>query len=81
MTKVDFAKLTDLGRAVSKSDCILIVTDHDEFKELDLKILTKKMRNKILFDTRNCLDHNKWQNEGFSVNVLGDGSKINLGKR
>lgn len=75
VTKADFAKTTDLGKAVNKSDCVLLVTDHEEFKELDLKTLTKKMRNKILFDTRNCLDHNKWQNEGFSVNVLGDGSK------
>jgi len=63
---------------VNKSDCILLVTDHEDFKNIDPNIISKKMRHKIVFDSRNCLDHNKWQSHGFAVHTLGDGSNNKL---
>ena len=78
VSKPDFTQLSDLGRAVNKSDCILLVTDHEDFKNIDPNIISKKMRHKIVFDSRNCLDHNKWQSHGFAVHTLGDGSNNKL---
>lgn len=42
--------------AVQKADLILLLTDHQEFKEMDLDILSQQMNGKMIFDTRNCID-------------------------
>jgi UDP-N-acetyl-D-mannosaminuronic acid dehydrogenase len=31
------------------------------------------MRNRVVFDTRNMLDHQDWKDAGFLVKVLGSG--------
>lgn len=41
------------------SDAIIIVTDHTEFKKLKYDLLIKKMRKKIIVDTRNMLNDYK----------------------
>lgn len=60
-----------LEEALKDSDMVLILTDHSEFKYLYPAELSKLMRNKILFDTRNCVNHRKWVQDGFFVEVLG----------
>jgi len=44
----------DIEDAVNNSDLIVILTDHNEFKELDFSKLAK-MNNKRIFDTRNIV--------------------------
>ena len=61
------------------SDCVILVTDHTNFKSLDPAKLS--MRTKNLFDTRNILDSNKWQESGFKVKVLGNGNNKNTHKK
>ncbi len=68
--------LSSLNDAVKDSDCILILTDHDDFKIIDIGKITDLMRNKILIDTRNCVDHEKWKAKGFEVKILGVPEKI-----
>ncbi|CEG13904.1 UDP-N-acetyl-D-mannosaminuronic acid dehydrogenase [groundwater metagenome] len=68
--------LSSLNDAVKDSDCILILTDHDDFKMIDIGKITDLMRNKILIDTRNCVDHEKWKAKGFEVKILGVPEKI-----
>ncbi|PIN66886.1 MAG: UDP-N-acetyl-D-mannosamine dehydrogenase [Candidatus Altarchaeum sp. CG12_big_fil_rev_8_21_14_0_65_33_22] len=63
--------LSSLNDAVKDSDCILIVTDHDDFKSIEINKIGNLMRNKILVDTRNCVDYDKWKLNGFKVKVLG----------
>lgn len=60
-----------LEDATKNSDCLVLVTDHDIFKELDPKKLS--VRHKNLIDTRNILDYNKWKKNGFVIKNLGDG--------
>lgn len=62
-------ELFDLKESVEDSDCILIVTDHDEFKEIDPEIL--EMKHKIVIDSRNIIDKDKWENAGFDVKIIG----------
>jgi UDP-N-acetyl-D-mannosaminuronic acid dehydrogenase len=57
--------------ALKNSDCIVLITDHDQFRDIDP--LSISMRNKNIIDTRNILDHKKWRKAGFRVKVLGDG--------
>lgn len=65
--------ITSLEEATQDSDCIVLVTDHDLFKDIDPSSL--QMRNKNLFDTRNILDTGKWQNAGFTCKTLGNGTE------
>lgn len=56
------------------ADCVLILTDHDDYKYLHPRQVAKHMRTHVLFDTRNVLDHDDWREAGFRVCVLGSGS-------
>lgn len=68
-------EILELDEAVKDSDCIVIIADHDAFKDVDLKKIAKLMRNRNLVDTRNLLDHEKWRKVGFKVKVLGNGKQ------
>ena len=43
---------------VEDSSLILVLTDHDEFKDIDYDVLMKKMKNTIIFDTRDIINDN-----------------------
>jgi len=64
--------LTTLDNAINNANCLLILVDHDDFKKLDPASVGKKMRSKIVIDTRNCIDKNMWMREGFKCRVLGE---------
>jgi UDP-N-acetyl-D-mannosaminuronic acid dehydrogenase len=64
--------IQDLHQAVEGSDCIILVTDHDIFKDIDPSRLL--VRHKNLIDTRKVLDLEKWIEAGFEARLLGDGS-------
>ena len=62
--------ILDLEDAIKDSDCIIVVTDHSSFKNIKPEKISKLMKNKNLIDTRNMLDHKKWEKAGFNVEVL-----------
>lgn len=66
-------EILDLDEAVKDSDCIVIISDHSQFKEIEPEKISKLMRNKNIVDSRNILDKNKWKKAGFNVKILGDG--------
>ena len=45
----------DFDEATKDSSLILILTDHNEFKDLDYELLSKNMKTKIIFDTKNII--------------------------
>lgn len=57
--------------ALKDASALVILTEHQAFKDLDPKTLTS-MKNKIVVDTKNCVDRAKWEAAGFDVYVLGD---------
>jgi UDP-N-acetyl-D-mannosaminuronic acid dehydrogenase len=63
-----------LAEAVTDSDCLLLVTDHAAFHDLDPADVGEAMATRTLVDTRNHLDADRWREAGFSVRVLGDGT-------
>lgn len=65
--------LLSLKEAIKNSDCLILLTDHDLFKETDPVEVAPLLRTKNLVDTRNILDHQKWRHQGFTVRILGDG--------
>lgn len=47
------------SEAALAADAVFIVTEWEEFKQLDLKDLLKRMRQPIIFDGRNCINIDK----------------------
>jgi UDP-N-acetyl-D-mannosaminuronic acid dehydrogenase len=62
-----------LEAAITGADLLLLMTDHTEFKYLNPRQIAKAMRGRIVFDTRNLLEHNDWSEAGFHVRLLGSG--------
>ena len=54
-------------------DAIIIVTDHREFRDLDLGEIAKQVRNKVIVDGRNVLDSKKAEQLGFIYLRVGKG--------
>jgi UDP-N-acetyl-D-mannosaminuronic acid dehydrogenase len=60
-------QLEDLETSVTGADCILLLTDHREFAFFEPDAIGKRMRQRIVFDTRNLLPKQRWQQAGFRV--------------
>jgi len=68
--------LSSLDDAVDSADIIVVLAEHDEFKNFDkddIKHISSKVRSKIILDTKNIINKELWKKEGFKVYVLGDG--------
>lgn len=66
-------ELYGLDECFTGADCVLLLTDHNDYKYINPVEVAKLMRNRVLFDTRNLLDHEQWRKAGFLVKVLGCG--------
>jgi len=64
--------LLALEEAVKGSDCIIIGADHKEFNRLDPEDIGELMNNRVIFDTKNHLEAEKWEEAGFEYYKLGD---------
>ena len=65
--------LLDLEEAVRDTDCIVIITDHQVFKEIDPSGLIGLVRSPNVLDCRNVLDEEIWKEAGFNIRTLGIG--------
>ena len=64
--------VSDLWQAISSSDALVIVTDHEEFKKLDLEEIQKSMKQKpILVDTRRIFQRVRSEELGFHYIAVG----------
>ncbi|MFD1039858.1 UDP-glucose dehydrogenase family protein [Virgibacillus byunsanensis] len=57
MDKVRFT--STISKAVKEADAIFIVTEWNEFRQMDISEIIKKMKSPIIFDGRNCLENNR----------------------
>ena len=57
--------------AARESDALIIMTEWDEFRELDLKKIRESMRQPIIIDGRNIFDPDKMDNEGYIYKSIG----------
>ena len=67
-------KNTSVYESALNSDAILLLTDWDEFYEMDLKKLFANMRIPCwIFDTRNIINSKEAKSLGFNLWKLGNG--------
>ena len=67
--QVDMAK--DYLTCAMGAHALIILTEWDEFKNIDYKKLAQDMGRKIIFDFRNILDASEAEKHGFKVFQLG----------
>lgn len=63
----------DAYQAAKDSDCLLIATEWNEFKEIDFKKIKKIMRQPVLIDGRNIYDPKEMKRLGFKYIGIGRG--------
>lgn len=56
------------------SDCLVVLTEWEEFKKLDLKKVKKLLRQPVIVDARNLFDPAKVRELGFVYKCIGRGS-------
>ena len=64
-------RVGNVTEAANDSDLLVLAVNHKNFKELDFDLIAKKMRNKIILDTRNYFDKNIVESKGFKYYLLG----------
>jgi UDP-N-acetyl-D-mannosaminuronic acid dehydrogenase len=69
------APLLPLEQSVRDAQAVVLLVDHRAFLDLDLDLVGALMREKRMLDTRGVLDPAEWLSHGFSVRVLGVGSR------
>ena len=62
-----------VSNAIDKTDAIILVTAHDEFKTLDPKFLVEKMNTPVFVDSRGLLNMNSFMNAGLIFRGIGRG--------
>ena len=55
----------DVKENVTGADAIVLLTEWQKFKEIDPKRISDLLNQKIIIDSRNLLQKNKWENAGF----------------
>ena len=70
-TNIYFA--ADAYAAAKDADVVVIVTEWDEFRALDLEALAASMRGKILVDLRNVYDREEAKRAGLAYHGIGRG--------
>lgn len=61
----------DLEKAIEGSDCLVIVTRHQEYLELGPERLKILMRTPVVVDGRNTLDQDRYLKAGFAFRGVG----------
>ena len=69
--RVEFCK--DAYETAKESDCLLVITEWNEFKELDFKRIKKLMRQPVIVDGRNIYDPAEMKKLGFRYAGIGRG--------
>jgi len=57
--------------AALDADALVLMTEWQEFRTLNFKILTKILKSKVIFDGRNIYEPNEMQEEGFIYYSIG----------
>lgn len=69
LDNVDFCK--DSYEVLEDCDLVIVVTDWNEFKELDLEKMSQLVKTKKIIDARNIYDPEKMRNIGFEYLGVG----------
>ncbi len=64
---------SDLWKAIDDSDCLVFVTKHSEYYNLDLEKVKTKMKTPIIIDGRNIFISDEMRILGFTYEAIGKG--------
>ncbi|WP_099025601.1 UDP-glucose dehydrogenase family protein [Mycolicibacterium palauense] len=62
---------TSVAEACDRADAVLVLTEWQEFVDLDPAELAGIVRARVVVDGRNCLRHQRWRDAGWLVYSLG----------
>ncbi len=62
---------TEIGMLADRCDALVLVTDWEQFAELDYEALAKRMNNPVIIDGRNFLDKKAAEKAGFRYIGIG----------
>ncbi len=71
LSEIKFCR--DSYEVCKDSDCLLIVTEWDEFKELDFSKVKKLLKRPLIIDGRNIYDPSAMKKKGFIYEGIGRG--------
>lgn len=66
--------LLPFEEAIQDAHLVVILADHNEFKQLDPAVLKQRMKTPVVFDTKNCT--NLKDAEGITLHRIGDLTKL-----
>jgi UDPglucose 6-dehydrogenase len=69
LTDATFAK--SLVDAVTGADLVCVLTEWDEFRNVDPSALAPLVTGRRVIDARNCLDQQVWERAGWSYRGMG----------
>jgi UDP-N-acetyl-D-mannosaminuronic acid dehydrogenase len=64
--------ILSLEESVENSDCIVVLTDHSEFRNIDPHKITNYLSRLNIFDSKNALDLSRWKDAGFYGLKIGE---------
>lgn len=67
--KIDY--VTDKNEALIDADALLLVTEWNEFRVINFKVISKLMKNKVIFDGRNIYDPKEVAENDFEYFGIG----------
>lgn len=62
---------TDMYDTLNNSDALLIVTEWPEFRSPDFEEVSKRLKNKVIFDGRNIFDVKDMKSLGYQYHCIG----------
>jgi UDPglucose 6-dehydrogenase len=71
MPRIEFAG--DVLECVTGADAVVLVTEWDEFKSMDLDAVAERMAGRVLIDGRNALDPAAARAAGLTYEGIGQG--------
>jgi UDPglucose 6-dehydrogenase len=67
----ELAYVATIAEAVRDADAVLVLTEWDEYRELDPAAVGEDVAQRIVLDGRNCLDSAAWRAAGWRYRALG----------
>ena len=61
----------DLADVLNGADALILITHHDAYRSLSASEIKSRMKGKLVYDTRNWLNHKELTELGLTVLVLG----------
>ena len=62
-----------LEQATEKADCVIIMTEWNIYKNLDLQTLLERMNGNVLIDGRRAINAKEAEKTGFDYKTIGLG--------